>query len=645
MASGKTVNERYVIEAAADPSSPFAGLVAGARAARDTASFVAGAPLALCALPVQLSAPPHPWLDMLSRMSLDGVILPSARVTAHGIDWILCPRPGHPTAERSGGLDEQTLVNKVLRPAALVLDRMAAQQMTHRAIRPENLFASDSGLELGPFWLAPPACLQHAIYETPAVASSLPQARGRGTIADDVYALGVTILALFLGEMPMAGIPEAEIIERKLWQGSYGALTEGRRIPFGLGEIIAAMVSDQPSQRPPPDRLSRASSLTGPATSSRKRVNAAIPMALAGREVWNAPQLAYLIGEEPELVATALQLGQVDGWLRRGLNEVVLAERIETVVHPGGTRLFGGKSRELDAQARTSLLSRVARLLDPEAPVVWDRLRVMPEGLGGLLAANGNDPALPQASVTGLLSSEVLIVRAMDEPSGPKRELALAWARRAMSAVRNQAALAKLTYELNPSMACASPLLVRQPVTSLPDLLPALERISEGLQGGAVLDQHLLSFITIRRSAAGLKSVRSGDSYADLRLVASLSADFKGGALPNLTRRFAAPILADAESWPGTSRRASRRDAIGQAITSGDLGALVAIANNLESLAGERALQADAHARIRALGLARDAVEAAHARRTASARRFGREGVAVIGAAACAVILLLQVLP
>ncbi len=644
MASGKAAHERYVVEGLADPASPYARLVAGVRGVGDTVSPVAGAPV-LSALPVQPGAPPHPWLDMLSRTSIEGLVLPTARVAAHGADWILCPTPVHPPAGQEGGLDEQTLMNRVLRPAAAVLRRMEGEQLTHRSIRPENIFVSGRGLQLGPFWLAPPAFLQPAIYETPVVASCVRQGRGRGTIADDIYALGVSILALFLGETPMDGVPESEIIERKLWQGSYAALTEGRRIPFGLGEIIAAMVSDQPSQRPTPDRLCRASALSGPATSSRKRVNAAIPMVLAGREVWNAPQLAFLIGEEPEAVATALQVGQIDAWLRRGLNEVVLAERLETVVHPGGIRVFDGRLRELEPVARTSLLSKVARMLDPEAPIVWDRLRLMPEGLGGVLAACGSDPLVPQASVNALLATEILIARAMDEPPGPRRELALAAARRAMSAARNQAALIKLSYELNPSMACASPSLARHPVASLANVLPALEQASDGVDGGTVLDHHLLGFIAIRRSAAGMKPVRSGDALADLRLLSALRTDFKLGAMPNLARRFAAPIVAASDAWPGTSRREARREAFEQAVSAGDLDGLLALAADREGLARDQAAQAAAHERIRTLRKVRDASVAADRQRESAALRFGREGVAVVGAAACAIALLLQVVP
>ena len=642
MASGKPKPDRYTIAAAADPASPYAAMAPDARAATDAGTIIDEAPLALAALPVSLAAPPHPWLDVLQRLSLPGVVLPVARHVAHGIDWILCPRPGGPPLGTDGPLDEQTLLKHVLRPAAALLLRLGAERLTHRAIRPGNLFATPAGTQLGPFWLAPPAFHQPAIYETPGVASCIRQARGTGIPADDVYALGVTLLALFLGEAPMAGVPDAEIIDRKLWLGSYAALTEGRRVPSALAEVIAAMVADQPTQRPTPERLLRASVFNGPAASSRKRVNAAIPMMLSGREIWNAPQLAHMIGEEPHAVGRALELGQIDSWLRRGLNEVVLAERVEIALHPGGLRgSAASKAANADWDERAALLGQIVNLLDPEAPVVWQGLRLMPDGLGGLLAAAGLDPAVPEPKVAALLASDLLLLRAAQD-SGSRREAGIVTARNARAAARQPASTLRLLYELNPSMACASPLLARQPVAALSGLLASLELVASAGSSAPVLDAHMLGFIAARRSPAEIRTVRAGDPHGELRLLASIWTDTRPGSLTGLARRLAAPVLADLESWPGLSRRNARRDELQHAIDEGDLAALLLLATDRDSRAADGLLQAQAHARIEALTRTRDELAEANGEIHRMALRFGREGVAVIGVAACAVASLLQ---
>ncbi len=641
MASGTISRERFIVEPAAEMSSPFAALWPEARAARDPALMSAGKPVQLAALPVLLPAPPHPSLEMLTRASIEGVVLPLGRTLAHGRDWIVCGRPSRPPARMLTKPDERSLLTRLLRPSAAVLERLDEQNLVHRAIRPENIFVSDDGVELGPFWLTPPAYGQPAVFETPSVASCPPAARGSGSIADDVYALGVTLLALYLGETPMAGLPDAEVIERKLWLGSFAALTEGRRIPFALAEVIAVMVSDQASQRPTPERLRRASTLSAPATSSRKRVNAAIPMLLAGREVWNAPQLAFLFGEEPDAAAVALETGQIDVWLRRGLNEVVLAERIETLVNPGGLRARSTAMQ--DPTSRTRLFNRVVHALDPEAPCLWDRLRVMPDGVPGLIAAIGSEPLITQERVAGLLLSDTLVTRVLDQKVGQKREQASALARRTMTAARSPAALIKLGYERKPAMGCASLLLAGRPVNGLATLLPALEAASSPGGDGRLLDQHLLGFIAVRRQAAGMRTVRSGDALGDVRLLAALWEEFRPGPLPRLAGRLAAPMLAALEGWPGRSRRTARRTRVEEVVASGDLTALCAMAGDETARATDQAAMTAGRERIKALRALRERTLMGADHRRHTALRFGREGVMVLGTAACAISAMLVV--
>ena len=87
---------------------------------------------------------------------------------------------------------EGELLDCLLRPAVQALDRLQQRGVTHRAIRPDNLFRLGPGqpVMLGAAWAAPPASLQPAVFEPPYSAMCLPAGRGDGSIADDVYALG-----------------------------------------------------------------------------------------------------------------------------------------------------------------------------------------------------------------------------------------------------------------------------------------------------------------------------------------------------------------------------------------------------------------------------------------------------------------------
>lgn len=142
--------------------------------------------------------------------------------------------PGPAVSGVSRTWNEVELLDHVLRPAARALERLSRKGITHRAIRPDNVFMIPGGVVLGFAWGAPPAMHQPAVFEPPYNAMCLPTGRGEGSIAEDVYSLGVLLLSLALGHAPLVGMSDEEIIRRKLAMGNFEALTEGQRLPTAL---------------------------------------------------------------------------------------------------------------------------------------------------------------------------------------------------------------------------------------------------------------------------------------------------------------------------------------------------------------------------------------------------------------------------
>lgn len=620
--------KRFTVDGAADSASPLARHHVGVRRAADTGGELAN--VALAALPVARGAPPHPRLETLMGASIGGVIQPVGRAGGHGGEWVICRAPAAPSlgASQWGRGDAAGLVQRVARVAAGALARMEQSGLTHRAINPFNVFPAGDSVELGPFWAAPPAFAQTAVFEPIVSASCHRSGRGPGTIADDVYALGVTLLALFLGEVPLAGVPEAEVLERKLWQGSAAALMHGHALPSAFAELVGAMISDEPSQRPRPERLEGGIGVIGPNASSRRRINAALPLMIAGREVWTTTQLAWTMASDGEVVLRALLAGQVEAWLRRGLNEIVLAERVESLVHPSGKGVAAPEGRDAEAL----FLARAGTLLDAQSPITWKGLRFLPDGLPGLLAAAAGGDEQFRAAVTGLLESGV---------AGPQ-----SCATRSVAADRPRPwprfAMARLAYELNPSCACASTALAGRPAASIDALLRALEEASEGVQG-LPLDAEMAAFIAAKQRSP-IVSGELADERAQLKVLAHFSVELRVNSLPHLARRLAAGMLREIDAWPGTTGRARRQTRIEQVVRSGDLATLHDMASNTGEITRERRRQMEAHQRIQMLRLQHDALAKAKPARLRDARHFGREAASVVAVVSGALVLLLAVL-
>ena len=124
---------------------------------------------------------------------------------------------------------------------------------------------------------------QPALFEPPYSAMCLPSGRGDGSIADDVYALGVLLLCLALGRAPLAQLDDSAILRRKLELGTYAALAGDERLPPIIGDLVRGMLAEDPEHRPTPTLLLDPASARGRRVAARPPRRAQRPIVLAQR--------------------------------------------------------------------------------------------------------------------------------------------------------------------------------------------------------------------------------------------------------------------------------------------------------------------------------------------------------------------------
>ena len=582
---------------------------------------------------------------------------PVQAADGRGAWFVICPAPPGPPLWANGGKPpapwtEAELLRCLIGPAAAALAGLHARGLTHRAIRPDNLFRAGPGqpVVLGCAWAAPPAMHQPAAFEPPYMAMCLPAGRGEGCIEDDVYALGVLALTLALGRLPGAGVSDDALIRRRLEHGSFAALALDARLPPLLADLLRVMLAEDPAQRPPPALLIEPGAARARRVAPRPVRRAQRPLAVGGVAASDVRTLAYGIARDPAAGARLLASGAADHWLRRSLDDASLAARLEEPV-----RRRPAESAE-GARADTLLALQAVALLDPLAPLCWDGVALWPDGLGTALAVPAPEGRLAVV-LEGLVAAEATAAFAAlrDPQDDHAKARQTARAQRVLLQRGGWAGgAARLRYALNPLLPCRSPLLGGAPVARLADLLPALEAaLMRGTSvGGLTLDAEIVAFVAARQES-GLDSLLG--AFADggppsrlaltqLRLLARLQTSQRAGKLPHLAGALAAaarPVLA---SWASRTRRAEKEAALTGAAAEGDLAALLAVlddpAGHEADAAGLQQALAEAARIDAAIGALADGASG----QGAAARALGREiavgiGLAVLAASGIAALL------
>jgi eukaryotic-like serine/threonine-protein kinase len=442
---------------------------------------------------------------------------------------------------------EDDIIDRVIAGLLPGLRALNIEGMTHRGIRPTNIFFRDAARRqavLGDCIAALPAAHQPMAYETIESAMAIPGARGNGSSADDLYALGVLCLHLSQGTPPGQGFAGELLIEEKIRRGSFNALAADARLNPGLLELLRGLLIDEPDERwtlQDVDSWLQGRRLTPKVTSPAPR--APRPFEFAAEPCFTARSLGRALARNAEQGVHAVRSHALQVWLQRSLGDRAVAEGVAQALADGEDPASGNATQD------ARLVARVAIALDPGAPIRYRGTAIAIDGLGPALAAamlGGGDLKLP---------AEILLARlpqfwcqrqppARAEFQAQLREYDRL--RRILEDIRPGLGIERLTYELNPGLHCLSPFVLAGHVTSLAELLPALELAAAGGQIQAQpIDRHIAAFVAHRSKKideGALVSVGSLDPtlrlLGMLHLLTVIQHERGPAALPALTQVF-----------------------------------------------------------------------------------------------------------
>jgi hypothetical protein len=628
-----------------DPSKPLQGFVGGGLAA-----FPARPAKGDGALAFAVRCRPHhpPRLKAIGRLPdpelLPNLLMPLGQGMAQAGEeepsrFLVYPLPPGPPlmtpGERRSPLGETDLIQNVAKPVARVLAGLADLGVTHRGIRPDNLYRGPGGgaVTLGEAFALPPGFAQPAAFEPSPMAMCAPAGKGEGTVEDDLYALGVTLLALATGQWPLAGLDERAALKLRLERGSLAALVGNARLPASLATLLRGLLAEDPYFRPGLDEIAvwPGGARARPQTARPVR-KATRPFDFGGEQVLDARSLAFSLATRWQDGAKAVRSPGLLAWLDRALGDQSLTERVAEIVNADP---LGG---EVDGDL---MLSRVLTAIDPQGPLWWRGIAMMPDGLGPMLAdayASPSPSAERQRDLAEMIEVQAISRYATDHAGRLDMTDADKAARMARAQQRARVlggGRERLLYQLNPGLPCLSPLVRKAGVTTLPALLAALEASAAGSPpgGGATspLDRHVAAFIGASMegqldtalATAGDTGLPEEAGLATVMVFARLQRLQRGLTLPNLAKWVAAIAAPAVETWHGKAAKAKIEKKLPEVAATGDFIALLDLLDSQAARAEDRGGFAEAAATFARAAAAGIALRAEAPLRQAEAARVG----------------------
>ncbi|MEQ8510564.1 MAG: protein kinase family protein [Rhodospirillaceae bacterium] len=388
----------------------------------------------------------------------------------------------------------------IIKPIADALIELGQKGITHRAIRPDNLYFMDETRQkivLGDCCTAVAASEQPAVVESIESGMSNVYGRGSGMYADDMYAFGVSLIILALGRNPMAGKSDADVIDRKIKEGSYAALVGDERLPVSLIECLRGLVTDDPEQRWQVQNIDlwiNGKRLTP--VQAKAEAHSQRSFKFAGKEFWSCRPLAVELHRHWDEAVKVISDGTLEIWIRRGLEQSELADAISAATKT--SKAMPGDQKESD----DVLVARILMLMDPTAPIRYRTFCCHIEGFGSALAIAMLQKKSLQPYIDFInkdlwrywVSAQTTYHPDHGQWEGVFRDL-----KNYLKDTNSGAGIERVVYELNEWLYCLSPLIANQYVLEVKSVLPALDIVSKTANTKMwPVDRHVAAFLRAR---------------------------------------------------------------------------------------------------------------------------------------------------
>ena len=502
-----------------------------------------------------------------------------------------CPTgpPLFADGQRHPAVTIQVIRRLVVDGTAKALAALHSRDLTHRYIRPERLYfgsAETPEVIIGECFSAPPGSDGTDAFEPLERAAADPAARGAADPAADVYALGATLMSLYINERVGEGRDRQSLFNARVAQGSFWALSGGREIPGAMGVVLRGLLHDDPTERWTLEELMQwAHGALPQKRTGMQNWSLGRPVAFAGGSYADRRMLASAFARQPAEAAKFLRGLEFAQWVQIVLNGELFSDRLEKLldVRPG---------EDLTTTRKTdhAMVARVCMHLDPTGPIRYRGLSLAIDGLGDSLAdafAKADQDRL--TILFDLLGSNLLAVLLEIASESERNSTAvklLSTARRIEDLVKGRRlglGLERALYDLNPSLPCQSPKFERYWCGTSEAVIRTLDATVRSAKAANIFDRHVAAFIACQGGMAdrAFNAIAANEhdigrmTSAVMELLGNLQRTLRVGELPNLTGRLADGLRPLLNHLKSRRRRKQAMEQLDKLTGGGDITRLV----------------------------------------------------------------------
>lgn len=488
-------------------------------------------------------------------------------------------------------ISEHDLAKLIIEPLSATLGIFEVRHLTHRSIRPRNMFFMDEEhkeLVLGDCVATPPGYDQPLVFETIERGMASPGGRGDGGIAEDIYALGVTLAFCIDRGNPVAGMTTEEMFKSKIEQGTYATICGKMRVPVTLIEALRGMLSDDLSERWDLDALNHWLDGQRRTPIQRKPAQKADkPFAFQKMQHSTPRTLSYAFINNPDEALKTIQSPELTTWLRRSLHSPELTDTIKGTLDTA--KVFNNKPQG----SNDFVLTKICIALDPAAPINYKKFSFMPEAFGTAMATEYLRQGTAQIPAEVLAHDIINTWFSLQDKYDP---VAIAIEKHFEQLKRFSLnndmgyGVERVLYEINPSLPCQSPLLKEDYVAYIEDLLPALDTAANRVDVKTKpMDRHIAAFIAARFNqdiAPHLQALSSPEEEKSLigmlSLLAFLQWHLKEESLLGLSSWLGGLLGPAINTYFSRSTRREIENDIPKLVRKGSLPELFDLIDNIE---------------------------------------------------------------